>query len=231
MNILLRTLVIFILSSVVSVEIHAKTWENDSAVVSNYDSIASSIYQSLGNSDLSSEAFSFAYQGYRQLLLEKVMEKKNILTVIDFNKSSKEKRLFIIDLHKQKVIHKSLVAHGKNSGWDIPKTFSNAANSYQSSLGFYVTGETYTGKHGLSLKLDGLEKGINDNARKRHIVIHSADYVSAGFILKAGRLGRSFGCPSLPSENYQEIIDIIKDRSVIFIYSKQLEYFNKSDFL
>lgn len=231
MKIFLRTLVIFILSSVVSLNIHANTWENDSSVVSEYNNIAKSIYQSFENNDLSFEAFSFAYQGYKQLLLKEVMEKKNILTIIDFNKSSKEERLFIIDLHKQKVIHESLVAHGKNSGWDIPKSFSNTANSNQSSLGFYVTGETYMGKHGLSLRLDGLEKGINDNARKRHIVIHSADYVSAGFIHKAGRLGRSFGCPSLPSENYKQIIDIIKERSVIFIYSKQKEYFNKSDFL
>ena len=226
-----RTLIILILTFVISLNIHAHAWEKDSVAISNYENIAKSIYHSLGNNDLSLEAFSFAYLGYKQLLLKDVLEKKNILTIIDFNKSSKEERLFIIDLQKRIIIHESLVAHGKNSGWDIPKSFSNAANSHQSSLGFYVTGETYMGKHGLSLKLDGLEKGINDNARKRHIVIHSADYVSDSFIHQVGRLGRSFGCPSLPSENYNEIIDLIKERSVIFIYSKQKEYFNKSAFL
>lgn len=231
MKIFRRILVILILISVISQNIHADTCDNDSAVTSNYGSIAKSIYLALDNNALSYEAFSFAYLGYKQLLMKEVMEKKDILTVIDFNKSSKKERLFIIDLDKQKVIHESLVAHGKNSGWDIPKSFSNVANSNQSSLGFYVTGETYMGKHGLSLKLDGLEEGINDNARKRHIVIHSADYVSDGFIDKVGRLGRSFGCPSLPSKNYEKIIDIIKEKSVIFIYSKQKEYFNTSHYL
>jgi hypothetical protein len=157
--------------------------------------------------------------------------RENILTIIDFNKSSTEKRFFIIDLKKQEIIHESLVAHGKNSGWDIPESFSNVINSKKSSLGFFLTGETYTGKHGLSLKLDGLEKDINDNARKRHIVIHSADYVSNLFIDKFGRLGRSFGCPTLPSENYNKIIDLIKNKSLIFIYSNQKEYFSKSEYL
>ena len=124
-----------------------------------------------------------------------------------------------------------MVAHGKNSGWEIPKSFSNQSNSYKSSLGFYLTAETYTGKHGLSLRLDGMEKGINDNARKRHIVIHSADYVSYEFTKKIGRLGRSFGCPSLPAKNYNKVIDLIKDKSVIFIYSPQPDYLTKSELL
>lgn len=203
----------------------------DSARMSNYARLAKSIYQQLKSEDLSFEAFSNAYKGYHQLLDDNLIEKTNILTVIDFNKSSKEERFFVIDLSKYKLIHESLVAHGKNSGWDIPSSFSNLANSHQSSLGFYVTGETYIGKHGLSLKLDGLEKGINDNARKRHIVIHSADYVSDSFVEKIGRLGRSFGCPSLPAENYNKIIDLIKDKSLIFIYSDQNDYFNKSEYL
>ena len=111
-----RTLIILILTSVISLNIHAHAWEKDSVAISNYENIAKSIYQSLGNNDLSLEAFSFAYLGYKQLLLKNVMEKKNILTIIDFNKSSKEERLFIIDLQKRKIIHESLVAHGKNSG-------------------------------------------------------------------------------------------------------------------
>lgn len=191
----------------------------------------SKLYSALNNSLLSFEAFSKAYDGYHQILNDGIINKDHLLTIIDFNKSSKSKRFFIIDFEKNKVIYQSLVAHGKNSGWDIPQSFSNIVNSNKSSLGFYLTGETYFGKHGLSLKLDGLEKGINDNARKRHIVIHRADYVSEQFVKKVGRLGRSFGCPSLPDENYNDIIDLIKNKSVVFIYSDQEEYYIKSEYL
>ena len=189
------------------------------------------LYKSLSNTALSFEAFANAYKGHQQLVSDKIIDKSNLLTVIDFTKSSTEDRFFIIDLNAKKILHQSLVAHGKNSGWDVPKSFSNKPNSYKSSLGFYLTGETYFGKHGLSLRLDGMEAGINDNARKRHIVIHAADYVSDDFIKKIGRLGRSFGCPSLPAENYSEIVGLIKEKSVVFIFSDQQEYFAKSDLL
>jgi len=198
--------------------------------LSTQDSVAK-IYDDLQLNDLSYEAFSHAYKGYRSLIQDNTIDKKNILTVIDFSKSSNDERFFVIDLKNHKIIHQSLVAHGKNSGWEIPKSFSNQSNSYKSSLGFYLTAETYTGKHGLSLRLDGMEKGINDNARKRHIVIHSADYVSYEFTKKIGRLGRSFGCPSLPAKNYNKVIDLIKDKSVIFIYSPQPDYLTKSELL
>ena len=220
-----------LLSLVFSGNNQADPFDLASTNYSSLDSLSYDIYQSLNTTDLNFETFSFAYHGYWQIVAEGDTEKKNILTIIDFNKSSTEKRFFIIDLDIQKIIHESLVAHGKNSGWDIPSSFSNMANSHKSSLGFYLTGETYMGKHGLSLKLDGLEKDINDNARKRNIVIHSANYVSGSFIDKFGRLGRSFGCPSLPSDNYNSIIDLIKNKSIIFIYSSQKEYFSKSDYL
>lgn len=219
------------LFSLITGKTQASSLSLDSLHFSNYDSLAHCIYQSLENRNLSFETFSYAYLGYYQLFLKDAIKKKNILTIIDFSKSSTEKRLFIIDLKKQEIIHESLVAHGKNSGWDIPESFSNVINSKKSSLGFFLTAETYTGKHGLSLKLDGLEKDINDNARKRCIVIHSANYVSDQFIDKVGRLGRSFGCPTLPSENYNKIIDLIKNKSLIFIYSNQKEYFSKSKYL
>lgn len=215
--------------ALIPLQIHA--FETDSATWAGYNNQAKSIYQNLNSDDLSMEAFAYAYSGYRQLLNKNVVGKKNILTVIDFNKSSKEERFFIIDISKESVIYQSLVAHGKNSGWDVPTSFSNIANTNKSSLGFYITGETYIGKHGMSLKLDGLEKGINDNARKRHIVIHAADYVNNEIIKNIGRLGRSFGCPSLPAENYNQIIDLIKNKSLLFIYSDQKEYFNLSDYL
>ena len=189
------------------------------------------IFQSLKSRNLSKEAFDKAMEGYFRIVNDVPVAKRNILTIIDFNKSSKQDRFFIVDLQKRKVLHESLVAHGRNSGWDIPEQFSNQPNSYKSSLGFYLTGETYIGKHGRSLKLDGLEKGINDNARRRYIVIHQADYVSDNFVDRVGRLGRSFGCPSLPAEDYDSVINLIKDRSLIFIYSNQSEYFKKSSYL
>ncbi|MDZ7607389.1 MAG: murein L,D-transpeptidase catalytic domain family protein [Cyclobacteriaceae bacterium] len=192
---------------------------------------AKSIYQSLRNERLSFEAFQYAFEGYRKLLDKNILEKANIITLIDFDKASNEDRFFIIDVKNFKILFESLVAHGRNSGDEIATSFSNLANSYKSSLGFYLTGETYTGQHGLSLKLDGLEPGINDNARARNIVIHSADYVSQSFIEKNGRLGRSFGCPSLPAENYNAIIDTIKGKSLLFIYSGKADYLNKSDYL
>ncbi len=189
------------------------------------------LYKSLNNNELTFDAFYSAYRGHQRLLTQGLISKRNILTIIDYSKSSSKNRLFIIDLKNKKILYSSLVAHGRNSGWDTPVSFSNEINSKKSSLGFFLTGETYTGKHGLSLKLDGLEEGINDNARKRYIVIHSANYVSPDFVKKTGRLGRSCGCPALPKEGYKEIIDTIKGKSLLFIYSHQKEYFTKSRIL
>lgn len=198
---------------------------------SNYENQAISIYKSLSDTSLTFEAFYHGYRGHQKLLSQDLIRKKNILTIIDFSRSSGKNRFFIIDLENRKILYSSLVAHGLNSGWDLPVSFSNIVNSKKSSLGFFLTGETYTGKHGLSLKLDGLEEGINDNARKRYIVIHSANYVSPDFVAKIGRLGRSYGCPALPRGGYKEIIDTIKGKSLLFIYSHQKEYFNKSRIL
>lgn len=143
---------------------------------------------------------------------------KNIITVIDFTLPSTEKRLWTIDLKTGKVILNSLVAHGKNSGENIAEKFSNKPESHQSSLGFYLTENSYTGKHGYSMRLIGLEKNINDKAYDRAIVVHSADYVSEEFIEKHGRLGRSFGCPALPIDVNDTFINTVKDGSLLFIY-------------
>jgi hypothetical protein len=144
--------------------------------------------------------------------------KKDMLTLIDFSLSSNEKRLWVIDLATKTILFNSLVAHGRNTGDEFAKRFSNSAESFKSSLGIYVTGEIYNGKHGKSLKLDGLEKGINDNARNRGIVMHAADYVSSFFIKAHNRLGRSQGCPALPAEFTEKIINKIKDKSCLYIY-------------
>jgi len=163
------------------------------------------------------ESFTKALQAFNKLK-ENGRIQKNILTLVDFSLSSNENRLWVIDLNKNTILFQSLVAHGRNSGNEFADDFSNIPESHQSSLGLYLTGETYFGKHGYSLRLDGQEKGINSNARDRAIVIHGADYVSENFIKQHGRLGRSFGCPSLPNEVSKEIIDAIKDKSCLFIY-------------
>jgi hypothetical protein len=163
------------------------------------------------------ESFSEALKGF-YLLKEKGLVRRNILTLIDFSMSSNSKRLWVIDLTTNTILYNSLVAHGRNTGNEFATSFSNSAQSFKSSLGFYATGEIYSGKHGKSLRLDGLEKGINNNARDRAVVIHGAEYVSSSFIQNNKRLGRSLGCPALPMNISSEIIQTIKDKSCLFIY-------------
>ena len=163
------------------------------------------------------ECFSIALNGF-YLLKEKGLVQKNILTVVDFSLSSNAKRMWVIDLDKNLVLFQTLVAHGRNTGEEYARNFSNKAESYQSSVGFYATAEIYSGKHGKSLKLDGLEKGLNDKARERAVVVHGADYVSESFIKQNKRLGRSQGCPAVPVEMNNKIIEVIKDKSCLFIY-------------
>ncbi len=186
----------------------------------SFESKAESIYATLKSNNLAlpkSECFKKALQGF-YLLKQKGIVKKDILTLVDFSLSANSKRLWVIDLSTNTILYNSLVAHGRNTGEEFAGTFSNSNESYKSSLGFYATGEIYNGKHGKSLKLDGLEKGVNDNARMRGVVVHGADYVSDSFIKNNHRLGRSQGCPALPVELTNEIIDVIKDQSCLFIY-------------
>lgn len=179
------------------------------------------------NGAVSFDVFKTVLLGYRRI---DDIKKKGIITIIDFSKPSTEKRFFVIDLEKKQLLYKCLVAHGKNSGENSAKSFSNQSLSLKSCLGFFLTAETYFGKHGYSLKLDGLEKGINDNSRAREIVIHGADYVSQQFIDKYGRLGRSWGCPALPTGIAKEIIDKISGGSCLFIYGVDDYYLKNSKF-
>lgn len=174
------------------------------------------------------ECFNTALNGF-QLLKERGQITKNILTLVDFSLSSNTKRLWVIDLERNIVLFNTLVAHGRNTGEEFATNFSNQAESFQSSIGFYATGEIYNGKHGLSLKLDGLEKGLNDNARERAVVVHGADYVSESFIRQNKRLGRSQGCPAIPVEMNSKIINVIKNKSCLFLYhpSKSKEIVSK----
>ncbi len=169
-----------------------------------------------------------ALSGYELLKKEQTIHRPEVITIIDFSLPSNQERLWVFDLVSAKVLFRCLVSHGKNSGEIMAENFSNTPGSYASSPGFYTTGETYIGKHGFSLRLDGIERGINDKARERAIVIHGADYVSSEFIEKNGRLGRSFGCPAVPEELSREIIETIKDGTCLFVYAPSENYLSNS---
>ena len=169
-----------------------------------------------------------ALSGYKLLVEEQSVKRTEVITIIDFSLPSDKERLWVLDLIRGKVLFHCLVSHGLNSGELMAEKFSNIPGSNASSPGFYTTGETYIGKHGFSLKLDGLEMGINDKARKRAIVMHGADYVSTEFIRKYGRLGRSFGCPAVPQELSKEIIQTIEGGSCLFIYVPKTSYISNS---
>lgn len=175
----------------------------------------------LKESSLPMSVYLQAKQRFNELKAKGLVE-KDLLIIIDFTKSSKEERLYIVDFSTNKIVKTSLVAHGRNSGEEFATVFSNRINSFQSSLGAYITAETYEGVHGLSLRLDGMDLGLNDQARERNIVIHAADYVSEAFIDKNGRLGRSHGCPALPADGYEELIELIKDGSCVYIYGEDV---------
>lgn len=148
--------------------------------------------------------------------------KNKKLTIIDYSLSSKEKRLWVIDMEKKKVIFQTWVAHGKNSGDECAVEFSNTLQSYKTSLGVFLTNETYLGKHGLSLRLDGMNKGLNSNARKRNIVMHCSDYVNINTINEIGYIGKSHGCLAISKDVNKELINMVKNSSVIFSYHESL---------
>jgi hypothetical protein len=175
-----------------------------------------------------SELLQTALAGYKMLVEKQAINRTEIITIIDYSLPSDKERLWVIDLIREKVLFRCLVSHGRNSGEIMAEKFSNTPGSNASSPGFYSTGETYTGKNGLSLALDGLETGINDNARTRSIVIHGANYVSTDFIRNNGRLGRSLGCPAVPEELSKEIIQTIKGGSCLFIYAPWESYTSNS---
>ncbi len=178
---------------------------------------------------LSYVAFEKAMLGWTKLNAQNKLNKNHILAIADLSQSANAKRLYILDLEKSTLLLQTYVAHGRNSGEEYAKSFSNTASSYQSSLGFYTTGSTYQGKHGLSLRLLGMEPSINDLAEERAIVIHGADYVCEKFIQQNGRLGRSLGCPAVSPELCVPIIDILKDGTCFFMYYPTAEYLEKSN--
>jgi L,D-transpeptidase catalytic domain len=185
----------------------------------------------LAGAGLSENAFTLALKGLDYCREKGLAGRQHIITVIDFTKPSTQKRLFVIDIARGKLLLQSLVAHGKNSGEKYASRFSDKKESHQSSLGLYVTLGTYTGKHGYSLRLKGCESGINSNAYNRDIVLHGADYVSESFIAARGFLGRSEGCPAVPEKLTKKIIDHIKGGSCLFIYHPSPDYTKNSKLL
>lgn len=174
------------------------------------------------------DVFLLAITGFNKI---EGLENDSLITIIDYSKPSNVNRMFVIDLKNKKILESSLVAHGQNTGEIYANSFSNSPNSHKSCLGFFLTAETYIGRNGYSLRLDGIEQGINDNSRDRAIVIHGASYVNTSFFEKFERLGRSWGCPALPMETSTEIIDLIKNKSCLFIYANDTNYLNSSQLI
>jgi L,D-transpeptidase catalytic domain len=191
---------------------------------------ASLIYGSMNleNAGLDQKAFEYAWRGYHNLLKKGMIQKRSMLSICDFSQSSRTKRMYVIDVQHRKLLYRTYVAHGQNSGDEFATTFSNEPDSYKSSLGFYVTQRTYMGHNGLSLKLNGVDSGFNDMAMKRQIVLHGSAYVSDRYMQDYGTLGTSLGCPALPAAVSGKIIRAVKEGSVLFIYHPTQQYLSHS---
>jgi hypothetical protein len=210
--------------------IHATTKEIVIPVAETVAAEAMNLYNvmDLKKLGLSLKAFQYAMKGYRNLVERGKVMRDQVLSICDFSQSSRRKRFYVIDMAEKKVLVNTWVAHGRNSGGEYARSFSNSPESHKSSLGFYVTGNTYYGSHGLALKIEGLEKNINDKADARNIVIHGSEYVGADFLARSPFNGRSFGCPALPQGETGEIIEKIKDGSCLFIYHPTKSYIQRS---
>jgi hypothetical protein len=163
-------------------------------------------------------AIDAATEAYQRALALGLVSKPSLLTVIDYTRPSTEPRLWVLDLVASRVVYRELVAHGRNSGENVPTSFSNENGSHKTSLGLFVTGHTYHGENGYSLRLRGLDRGINDNATARAIVMHGAAYVSKDIAARLGRLGRSWGCPAVGADVARGLIDLIKDGTVVYAH-------------
>jgi hypothetical protein len=180
---------------------------------------------------LSKEAFSYAYKGYQYLLAKKRISNSDYLTICDFSQPSRQKRLYLIDIANSKLVLNTYVAHGRKSGGEYATRFSNKPKSLQSSLGFYITQNVYTGENGLSLKINGVDAGFNDKASRRHIVMHGADYIDENWLQRSHCMGRSYGCPAVPQKESAIIINTIKEGTCLFIYHPNRNYLLRSKIL
>lgn len=180
---------------------------------------------------LTKKAFAYALKGYYYLLNHHRLGRENILSICDLSQSSRNKRLYILDLEQKSVVVNTYVAHGRNSGKEYARSFSNNPSSHKTSLGFYVTEDTYYGNNGLSLKICGMEKGFNDRANGRNIVIHGSEYVGPDFLQMNSYTGRSYGCPAVPADETETVINAIKGGSCLFIYHPTKKYISRSKIL
>jgi hypothetical protein len=199
----------------------------------NFLEEADSLYSEidLASYGLSEKAFEYALKGYTYLVDHHWVIKTDIISICDFSQSSRNKRLYVVDMEQKKVLINTYVAHGRKSGSEYARSFSNSMQSHKSSLGFYVTEKTYYGDHGLALKIHGLERGFNDKAAARNIVIHGSEYVGPDFIKFNKFNGRSFGCPAVPSSEADEVIQAIKNGTCLFIYHPTKKYIARSKIL
>ncbi|MBR9861486.1 murein L,D-transpeptidase catalytic domain family protein [bacterium] len=196
-----------------------------------FNRFASTVYRSIDFKEdtVNEEVFDQAFRGYMFLRKTGQLESTRYLSIIDFTKHCNSKRFYIIDLETKELVFSELVAHGVNTGKDYALNFSNTHRSNKSSLGFYVTGGTYYGRNGLSLKLHGLEKNFNTNAYARGIVIHGAHYVNEKYIERNERIGRSFGCPAVSQQINAKLVNTIKGGNCLFIYHNAVYYSNNSE--
>lgn len=185
-------------------------------------------YLQLETLGLERDIFFQAYKGYLHLLINNKLNNTNVLTIADYSQSCNNKRLYVIDVVNMQVLYNTYVSHGKNSGKEFATSFSNEKDSNKSSIGFLITGELYFGKYGTALRLDGIEKNINNNVRKRDIVMHGSNFVNEQRIASRGFIARSLGCPAIPKKEHIGIIQDIKDGSCFFIYHPSKTYAKKS---
>jgi hypothetical protein len=195
--------------------------------------MATSIYEdmNLEDSGLNRKAFESAWTGYYKLKKKGLLRRTNVLTIADFSQSSSNQRLYVIDVRNRRLLYRTYVAHGINSGQEFANAFSNKMESCKSSLGFYITSGTYYGFNGLSLRIQGVDKGFNDNAARRAIVIHGASYVSTRILRKYGVMGTTYGCPAIPDEMTTQIIPVVKNGTCFFIYYPSQKYLAQSPVL
>jgi len=185
-------------------------------------------YMNLEKAGLDQKAFEYAWRGYHNLLKKGLIRKKAVLSICDFSQSSCSKRMYVLDVRHKKLLYRTYVAHGQNSGAEFASSFSNEPESFKSSLGFYVTRRTYWGKNGLSLKIEGVDTGYNDLAGKRNIVLHGSGYVGDQYLKNNGMTGTSLGCPAIPAIMSPRIIRSVKNGSCLFIYHPTEKYLLES---
>ncbi len=201
--------------------------------VESKEMFANRLYESTGLKELGleKEVLDVALKGFAKLSKAGKLNNDSLLTIVDFSQSSKEKRFYVIDLKNIDLVFNTRVAHGRNSGLEYARYFSNIMSSNKSSLGFYITQNSYMGSNGYSMRLQGVEKNINDKALPRNIVVHGAEYANENYLQSNGMLGRSFGCPALPTKDNKSVIDVIKNGSCFFIYNSDKKYFQQSKVL